>query len=151
MGQRKPKEIKDLHTDKKSQATESTQPTQVEVKHHPRLFDASGAVLVDAKRCPHLHRALDRGLKSYRATRAQWQEIVSLRQSGRTNEADDLVFRLLVPAAAASAPVRPIVDLPVDAQELVKRLKSGKLEKREASKIRAKLRSLGHKGGARGV
>ncbi len=60
-----------------------------------KLFDADGQVLVSQQTFPHLHRALETGLKGYRKDRADWERVAQLRQAGKTETAYRIARRLL--------------------------------------------------------
>lgn len=130
-----------------------TPPTPVDAPNRP-LASPSGAINVDSARFPHLYQALDRGLVAHRARRARWAEVIELRTSGRIDDADRLAAELMGVNRAdrpeMSAPPRPSGPLPPEVVELVAKLKKT-TDKSAASKIRAELRRLGHRGGIRGL
>lgn len=51
-----------------------------------------GAIMVDARRCPTLFRALERGQA---AEREGWQRVVDLRRDGKDDTADRVARKLL--------------------------------------------------------
>lgn len=51
-----------------------------------------GRIMVDAKRCPRLHAALERGLER---TRGAWKRVVDLRMAGDIEKASRVADRLL--------------------------------------------------------
>lgn len=59
------------------------------------LTDREGEILVDPRRCPALHRALQAAARARAKARAGWVRVAELRAKGRQEEADALVRRLL--------------------------------------------------------
>ena len=60
-----------------------------------KLFNNDGQVLVSQRKYPHLHRALEAGLKDYRKDRVDWERVSTLRQKGKTETAYRIARRIL--------------------------------------------------------
>lgn len=109
------------------------------------LADREGRVLVDPVRFPTLHRAVDRAMAPRRVQRQAWADVAAAKRAGREGEAGVLlaeIFGTAPPVRAATS----TVPAGLGVEELLKRL-AARPPKSEASRIRAELRRLGHKGG----
>ena len=107
------------------------------------LVDALGIVRVDPRTCPTLARKMEEVGRRIRAERTKWEQY-------QTSRDPQLLAELLgveVPRAVVQERVEA---LPQEAVPLVEQLRKCK-DKSEASKLRAQLRKLGHKGGLRGL
>lgn len=59
------------------------------------LIGPDGRVLVDARECPALHRALEAGARRLREGRAEWARVAELREAGEAESANRLAAKLL--------------------------------------------------------
>lgn len=59
------------------------------------LVARDGAVLVDAGRCPALHRALRRDAERRRLEREEWARVCEMRRAGDLDAADKLARKIL--------------------------------------------------------
>lgn len=115
------------------------------------IWTPTGDVLVDPKRCPTLYRAAQAEGARRRAVRDDWAAYE------RTGD-EGLRARLLGVAPVQTRPVGPVLVTPEDGPPepiatdggipaLLDQLK--RASGRDASRIRAELRRLGHRGGLR--
>ena len=59
------------------------------------LIASDGRVLVDARKCPALHRALEASARWLREERAEWVRVAELRVAGQSETADRVARKLL--------------------------------------------------------
>ena len=119
------------------------------------LVGPGGAVLVDAGRCPTLFRVVSAMVAREQAAKAPWLGVMEARSHGHVDQADAMAAQILGVGIPSIIPTPAAIEARVgdaaggEVASLLKKL-TGAMKK-DAQKIRTRLRELGHRGGLRTV